>query len=154
MAAAAGTARPPAPPVPRVPLPDPQTLPAELRECVAWIVWRLEPWQWRESQQKWKLPKIPCDRDGRNHDMTDPQIWSGLAEALRDVKALRCRQGERFGIGLSFAGVGGAFLCLDLDGDFAGGEPSERLLWLMRHYRSWGERSVSGDGAHLFYRGR
>src|SRR5262245_42525367 len=138
MAAAAGTARPPAPPVPRVPLPAPQTLPAELRECVAWIVWRLEPWQWRESQQKWKLPKIPCDRDGRNHDMTDPQIWSGLAEALRDVKALRCRQGERFGIGLSFAGVGGAFLFLDVGGYFVRGDPFEAVLLLMQAFEFLG----------------
>jgi AAA domain len=145
-------ARPPAPPLPRVPLPDPRKLPADLQQCAAWIVWRLGKWEWRESQRKWKLPKLPCDRNGRTHDMTDPGIWSGLAEALRDAEALRSRQGGRFGVGVSFAGVGGAFFCPDLDGDFANG-PSERLLWLMTHCQTWGERSISGEGVHLFYRG-
>ena len=45
------------------------------------------------------------------------------------------------------AGVNGAFYVPDLDGDMRGGLASERLLWLIEHYPSWGELSVSTTGA-------
>lgn len=138
------------PPLPMVPLPSPPQLPMELRNSTAWIVWRAE-WRWNKSRSQWKLNKIPCDAGGRTHAMTDPAIRSGLTAALRNAEHLRTQKGTHFGIGLTFCAVDG-FYALDLDGDLINGK-SERLTWLDTRYPSWGEKSVSGRGAHLFFRG-
>src|SRR5262245_11199199 len=90
--------------------------------------------------------------------MNDPEIWSGMEKAIRDARSLRRgrssrRRSEPYGVGVVFEGVGGKFFCLDLDGDLRG-EASDRLRLLMKHFPTWGERSISQTGAHLFYRGR
>jgi hypothetical protein len=145
--------RPPAPPLPDVPLPEPARLPAELRDSEAYIVWRRgDGWKWDESAKEWKLAKIPCDRAGQTHDMTDPAIRGGLVETLAAVRQLRERHGPVYGVGLTFCAVKG-FFCLDLDTDLIGGQPSNRLTWLHRACPSWGELSIRRRGGHLFYRG-
>jgi Primase C terminal 2 (PriCT-2)/AAA domain len=150
----ATTDRPPAPPLPDVPLPRPDRLPAELRESRAWMLWRRgDAWKWNETEQDWKLAKVPCDRAGRAHDMTDPEIRGGLVEALTDAGQLRERHGPVYGVGLTFCAVQG-FFCLDLDRDLIDRQPSDRLTWLYHTCPTWGEVSIRRRGGHLFYRGR
>jgi hypothetical protein len=145
-------------PLPPVPLPDPKTLPPELRDQHAYIVWRLGYRTDREGRVKRgpdgrpKLDKSPCERRrGRDHDMTDAAIRSGLADALADAEVLWKEFGPRYGIGLTFCAAKGV-VGLDFDGDLAAG-PSDRLTWLGRYHPSYGEESVSGTGGHLYYVG-
>ena len=142
------TSLPPPPPIPRVPLPDPAGLPAELAEATGWITWRAG---WKFKKGRWRLDKVPCDLDGQNCSMTDPNKCGSLSQALARVERLRNANGPHYGVGLTFCAVQGVF-ALDLDGDLDGG-PSDRLTWLTKQAPTWGETSVSGKGVHLFYRG-
>ncbi len=124
----------------------------ELRDSFAWIVWHAD-WKWNEKQQNWKLNKIPSDRtNGYARAMNEVATRSNFDAALEAVQKLRESKGTHFGIGVTFC-AGESYYCLDLDGDLINGT-SERLNWLTQHYPTWAEKSVSGTGMHLFYRGQ
>jgi hypothetical protein len=139
------------PPLPVVPLPAAVNLPPELRASAAFILW-FGQWKWNQKKQKWELSKVPCDRGGVTADMTDPAIRGGLADALIDASKLRTRRGTHYGIGLSFCAANGVFFNLDLDGEFASDDTTERYRWLESRSRTWTELSISRRGGHRFYR--
>lgn len=136
-------------PLLNVPLPDPGRLPERLSSVISWLPWRAES----REEKNGKLDKIPCDRvTGRNRDMNDRSNWSTFDEAFRAVHRLRERCGSHFGVGFVFydsIGLTGA----DLDDAIRDGIYSERLQYIIDKYPTWGEKSVSGCGAHLFYEG-
>jgi len=123
-------------------------LPPELLECQSWITWRAE-WTTKADGTP-KMGKVPCDPShGYNASFDDNH--TNYATVLQRVASLRKRMGTHFGIGIAFSGVKG-FFCLDGDDDLVGG-PSDRLRWVAENYPTWGERSISGKGVHLFYLG-
>lgn len=125
-------------------LPVPDNLPPELRESDRWLVWKAE----RRGE---KVAKIPCDRNGVTASMKEHH--SSLADALRDARRLRAQPGgECYSVGYAF-GEDCGIVALDLDGAIENGQQAEHLSWFIEQCPSWGEVSLSGNGAHLFYKG-
>lgn len=121
-------------------LPAVESLPAELCTSARWLVWRAE-------LRGEKVAKIPCDRAGKTASMKDH--LSDLSAALHDARTLRAGPGGAcFGVGYCF-GERCGLICLDLDGAIG----SDHLAWFLENQPTWGEISLSGNGAHLFYRG-
>lgn len=87
--------------------------------------------------------KRPITTEGRSASSTDKSTWSAF-------KAVYGGPGDGFGVML-----GDGLACLDLDHCFDGGELTD---WAKREIDAiksplWIERSVSGDGIHVFFEG-
>lgn len=89
--------------------------------------------------------KVPIAVDGGPASSTDPVTWS----AYREAKA------SSAGVGLGFVLNGDGIACVDLDhcldGDVVA-DWAQRILDLAPD--CWVERSVSGDGLHVWGRGQ
>ena len=120
-------------------LPDPKNLPADLCKSNHWILWRAEV-------RGEKVSKVPCDRVGRTASMKEGH--SSLADALRDARTIRAKLSECYSVGYAFS-AGCGIIGVDLDKAIG----SEHLQWFTKQQPTWGEVSLSGLGAHLFYRG-
>lgn len=107
-----------------------RTVPAELAQRPRWV---------RRS-----VAKVPLTVGGATASSTDPATWARHAEAARSTA----------GAGLGFVLNGDGIACVDLDHCLNG----ERLApWAQRVLDlapgCWVERSVSGDGLHIWGRG-
>lgn len=130
-----------------VPLPDPSTLPSELKTGRHWLLWRAE---WREkSDGSYRIEKVPCTGVGHACNAGKPGNWATLADALRAAELLR-RSEPNFGVGLALPALPEVTV-FDFDGDLADGV-SDRLLAVLKGLKTFGERSISRTGAHVFVR--
>ena len=90
-----------------VPLPDGDALPALLRNCPHWIVWKAE-------QRDDKTAKVPIGSNGYAASMKENH--RSLADAIGDARDLRKRHDcESVGVGLAFTDDIG-IVGVDLDG--------------------------------------
>jgi len=108
-------------------------LPAELRERAQWCVAGHD--------------KRPLTADGRAASSTDPSTWTDFETA--------CRAAVASGLGVGFMlYADDPFTCIDLD---VKETTSEQVLagynWLIRESDSYTERSRSGRGTHIWFRG-
>ncbi|WP_329151239.1 bifunctional DNA primase/polymerase [Streptomyces sp. NBC_01456] len=104
-----------------------RTLPDELTSRPRWV---------RRTSRK-----LPITVDGDTASSTDPETWSRYRDAARSTA----------GAGLGFVLDGDGLVCLDLDHCLYG----DRLApWAQRIVDAagptWVERSVSGDGLHVW----
>lgn len=98
------------------------------------------------SERRWvrAVGKRPVMPDGRSASSTDSSTWGSWSSVQRGA-------GDGFGFML-----GGGFACHDLDHCFAGGVLSPWAAEVVRGIPVgdvlFAERSVSGDGLHVFVR--
>jgi primase-polymerase (primpol)-like protein len=88
---------------------------------------------------------VPVTVEGEAASSTGPETWSGFREAAASSA----------GAGLGFVLNGDGVVCVDLDHCLAGGELApwaRRIVDLAPG--CWMERSVSGDGLHIWGLGR
>jgi primase-polymerase (primpol)-like protein len=83
--------------------------------------------------------KRPCLPDGRLASSRDPSTWARFSEVQRGA-------GDGFGFML-----GGGFGCYDLD--HWPDDRARRFVAAVREPVLWVERSVSGEGVHVFFQG-
>lgn len=107
-----------------------RTLPAELTTRDRWI--------------RRTASKVPLTTAGAPASSTDPRSWSSYREA----------QASEAGVGLGFVLDGDGIVCVDLDHCLV----DDRLADWARQVVAlapdcWIERSVSGDGLHIWGRG-
>ena len=126
---------------------DPNGIPDELKAWSQWVGWCFV---WREDTKRedggsWtKVLKNP--RTGGNGSPTNPKTWGSFDEALQAMK--------RFG----FDGIGfvltkdDPFVVIDLD-DCLTGDPGY-VLNIMEMFNSYTEVSPSGNGVHIFLKGK
>lgn len=127
-----------------VPLPDGDTLPATLRNCPHWIMWKAE-------QRDGKINKVPIGANGFAASMKENH--RSFDDAINDARDLRKRHDcESVGVGLAFTDDIG-IVGVDLDGAMRDGRREEHLEWMLGKHPTWGEISISGNGVHLFYEG-
>jgi primase-polymerase (primpol)-like protein len=104
-----------------------RTIPAELTARPRWV--------------RRTAAKVPLTVGGATASSTDPATWSRHAEASRSTA----------GAGLGFVLNDDGIACVDLDHCLSGGELApwaRRVLDLAGP--TWVERSVSGDGLHIW----
>jgi putative DNA primase/helicase len=120
---------------------EPVILPEGLRKRRQWVGWRYEA---REGKQT----KVPYDaRTGRRASTIDPSTWSTYEQA-RTVKH------QYDGLGFVFnleAGIVGIDLDHVID---AKGEIAPKARRVLDELNSYTEFSPSGEGLHVFVRGR
>jgi primase-polymerase (primpol)-like protein len=113
-----------------------ERIPAELRECPQWVVWRLE-----EVPGKPKPTKMPYRADGGGKaSSTDPATWTTFEAAVRGAESAD-------GIGFVFS-ENDPYAGVDLDEGL--NEAEQELIFLALD--SYTERSVSGAGYHVLVR--
>jgi primase-polymerase (primpol)-like protein len=104
-----------------------RTVPRELTEKPRWV---------RHTARK-----VPLTVEGSAASSTDPGTWSTYREAVRSTA----------GAGPGFILDGDGIVCVDLDHCLGGGELApwaQRIVDLVPG--CWIERSVSGDGLHIW----
>lgn len=117
---------------------QPDGIPAELRALPRWVGWRLEA---RPGQEK--PAKMPITPTGGHADITNPAVWSTLADVLTNK-----RKRKLSGVGFVFAHEDG-YVGLDFDGmPWAEVEPLVRDL-----LPAYVELSQSGAGIHVICKG-
>lgn len=127
-------ARPGAPPVRTVQIPD------DLTRLLRWVIWRFV-WAGR----RWS--KVPFDpRTGARADTGDPATWAPF-----DVAVVAYRGGGWDGVGFVFAAEDG-FVGVDLDDcvDPASHELTEAARETVAAFATYAEFSPSGTGVKLF----
>jgi len=122
----------------------PERIPMELRQEPRWVCWCLE-------ERGGRRTKVPKDaKNGQNASSTDPRTWSTFDVAA----AAALGPGRYAGVGFVF-GPDHAYTGLDLDHVLAAdGTVAERYRWIVEEAATYTEVSPSGDGLHLFFRGR
>ena len=115
-------------------------LPAELRACAQWVVWRVE-------LRNGKPTKVPYAVDGRPASTTDPSTWAAFHEAVSCL-----RQGDVAGIGFVFTAAD-PFVGVDLDGAIDGDQAAPWAAEIVAELDSYTEVSPSGRGLHVLVRG-
>lgn len=89
--------------------------------------------------------KVPITADGATASSTDPATWCRYREAAAST----------VGAGLGFVLDGDGIVCLDLDHALDGDQVQPWAARLLDAAgATWVERSVSGDGLHVWGRGR
>jgi primase-polymerase (primpol)-like protein len=119
---------------------DLHRLPAELRACAQWLVWRVE-------LRNGKPTKVPYAVDGRPASTTDPSTWATFLEA---VSALR--RDDVAGLGFVFTAAD-PFVGVDLDGALDGDRAAPWAAEVVAELDSYTEVSPSGRGLHVLVRG-
>jgi hypothetical protein len=129
----------------------PENIPAEMKACPHWVVWRYE---YRSGQKK-PWTKRPFDpRTGQAAKSTDPQTWATFDEALTAYQL-----GGWDGIGfVVHKGDEDAdpFIVLDLDGcrDPGTGTVENWALRIVEALNTYTEISPSGTGLRLVASGK
>jgi primase-polymerase (primpol)-like protein len=125
---------------------NPPCLPKSLAELTRFLLWDAE------FTTEGKARKVPYRLDGRRRaSTTDPRDWGSFEDAC---KAWRQRPWFS-GLGFVFHHMDG-LVGLDLDGclDKAGAPKEWIQPVLQRFYDTYCERSVGGEGLHVFAKGR
>ena len=113
-------------------------VPAELRERPQWVVWRLE-------ERDGKRTKVPYRADGSGRaSTTDSSTWATFEAALAAAA-------KADGVGFVFS-ADDPFVGVDLDHCLAGDHLHPDAAAVVLALDSYTERSVSGDGLHVFIR--
>jgi hypothetical protein len=110
------------------------TMPPELRNRDAWLVWRSR-----------KVPINP--RTGQPASPTDSSTWGSFDEALAAL-----RSGDYSGLGIVFNGDGLAGVDLDNCLDPETGEIQPWATSIINDFASYTEFSPSGTGAHIIFK--
>jgi len=125
----------------RTPVPEPASIPDELRHLKQWVVWR---------KAKLRNDKPPLNaRTLGNASSTNPDTWASFTEAVAAVAA-----GRADGVGFVFTEDDPyAFIDLDdvVDSDGAVDPWAKEQV---DRFATYTERSMSGHGLHLVLRGR
>jgi primase-polymerase (primpol)-like protein len=130
---------------PEVPPPDPDAIPAEMRDAGRWVLWRLV---WKEDKKgggKWN--KVPFRANGRKASSTDAGTW-----ATFDEVAAAYRAGGFDGVGFVL-GEGWAGIDLDDVRHPATAELTADAAALVAAFATHAEASPSGTGVKLVGRG-
>jgi primase-polymerase (primpol)-like protein len=126
------------------------SIPAGLRALNQFGVWRFEKFADEETAETW-WDKIPINaHTGRRASSTNPQTWSGFAEAVRAYQ-----RGDYDGIAF-FLKPGGGIVGIDLDKcrDRASGAIEQWARSIVNNLKSFTEISPSGRGLRLFLYGQ
>jgi hypothetical protein len=122
------------------------SVPPELLSLTAWVAW-----DGTIGSNK-KLTKAPLDaKTGRHAKSNDPDTWS----CFEDARSFALRDERAGGVGLALRGSG--YWALDLDHviDMKTGEVSrEAMAFLAIISPTYVERSPSGDGLHVIFKGQ
>ena len=115
-------------------------IPAELREHVAWLLWKYEPINGQP-----KPAKVPYTPKGDRASVSDPATWSTFEAVIGAYE----RIGSYDGLGLVLQGDIGAIDiddCIGPDGDL-----SEMARDIVKTMDSYTEISPSGKGLRIFF---
>jgi putative DNA primase/helicase len=116
-------------------------LPADLRACAQWVVWRVEA-------RNGKPTKVPYAVDGRPASTTDPSTWAAFHEVVSCLSRV-----DAAGIGFVFAAAD-PFVGVDLDGALdVDGRAAPWAAEIVAELDSYTEVSPSGRGLHVLVRG-
>ena len=122
-------------------------LPSELKQIPQWVLYKLE------RKPDGRLSKIPVDpKTGRYADKTNEYIWHAFADArnLLKVESIKPKDEKRFH-GLGYSLTGANLVVIDLDKCFeADGDLKPFARDIVNTIPGWVERSVSGQGLHIF----
>lgn len=119
-----------------------EAIPEELKALPRWVMWRHEP-------GKDGIPtKVPYSANtGRKASSNDPISWTIFSHAVNVWES-----GRYTGIGFEL-GNDDDIICIDLDDKKATGKMDE-FITLSREFNSFTEISQSGNGIHIWCRGK
>ncbi len=116
----------------------PDAIPAELKQIIAWVVWRYE----LSKDEKWT--KVPYQLDGQTRaSSTDPGTWGTFPEALK-----RYTDGGVDGVGIVLTKELG-IVGIDLDHCRDGGTITPEALQIIEEVNGYSEVSPSGTGIRI-----
>jgi len=115
------------------------------RNKVRWNIWRLVR---DDKLKKWK--KVPLSvKTGRNGSSTNPATWGTYDQAIRAFRKFNAT-----GLGFIFTEDDDLY-GIDLDECSKSGTPEyNRAMEALTHRETYAEWSQSGDGVHMFARGK
>lgn len=125
--------------------PDFDSIPAELRQRDAWVLWRYEPVRGGE------YGKVPHNarRPSANASTTNPNTWSSFTEAVAAYEKSRGSKSPFTGIGIVLHGDGLAGV--DIDHCVTDGVPDPKALAMLDELdAAYVEVSPSGTGLRAF----
>lgn len=150
MTTAAATAKPSALAV------NPDGIPEDLRGQARWL-----GWNWAKRKKKWTKPPIAVVGGGAGSH-SDPDTWAGYADALSAYRdparrlagmgfalTAKAKTGEVIGEPCEIAGID-----IDRCVDPETGEVSAWALDVVARMNTYAERSPSGTGIRILFRGR
>jgi len=121
----------------------PDTIPTELKNINAWVVWQYRP----SKDGKWT--KVPYQLDGLTHaSSTDPATWGTFGEALKRYESGGCD-----GVGFVLHD-GCGYVGIDLDHCRNDGKIDLQALKIIEEVNSYTEISPSGTGVRIFVKGK
>jgi putative DNA primase/helicase len=126
-------------------VPNPSSIPAELKKLPRWVAWRSDP---RPAGKK--PAKVPINPStGRAADPSDSRTWGTFTAARK-----RWRDDGLAGIGFVFAGDGIAGVDLDGCRNSENGKLEPWADKIVKEFGTYTEVSPSGTGVKLIVRGR
>jgi primase-polymerase (primpol)-like protein len=122
----------------------PENIPDVLKETPQWLLWNYE------ERKPGTFSKIPYNaNDPRmKGSTTNPDTWSDFDTAFR-----RYSEGKSNGIGYVFTKNGG-LIGIDIDSCLKDGVADDWAQEIVESLNTYAEVSVSGNGLHLFVKGR
>jgi len=124
----------------------PANIPPQLTALSQWVAW-----QYRERGNGGTREKIPISpKTGKNASVSDPATWGTFQEARG-----RYEKDQLAGIGFVLTD-GDDYVCIDIDNcrNARTGELKEDVEWLLPVIQTYVEVSPSGEGLHIWARGK
>ncbi|ARK21366.1 phage/plasmid primase, P4 family [Sporosarcina ureae] len=131
-----------------------QAFPIELLERNQWVLWKLQPVIDEKTGQKKldkhsgepQFTKVPYQTDGQKAASTNPQTWTGYDNAIQHSQ-------DYNGVGFVLTDAD-PYSVIDLDDCIINGKLKPEAKTLVDTLDSYTEYSQSGNGLHIFLKGK